>query len=53
MNRVYRNLYCMGRWRWVDEFMKWVDRAGRKKLFIWADRFRRLAIKLSIWVDGH
>ncbi len=29
MNRVDRNLYCMGRWRWVDEFMKWVDRVER------------------------
>jgi hypothetical protein len=36
----------------VDEFMKWVDRADRSKLFNRADRFRKATIKLSIRVDG-
>ena len=53
MNRVDRNFYCLGRWQWVDELMKWADTAGSKKLFNWTDRLRKAAIKFSIWTDVH
>ena len=48
MNRVDRNFYCLGRWQCVDEQMKWADKAGRWKLFNWADSLRKAAIKFSI-----
>ncbi len=53
MNRVNRNFYFLGRWQWADELMEWADKAGRQKLFNWADRLKKAAIKSSIWADGH